>query len=157
MKRPTLMIAAWVAATFLLFTFAQAQTPPPDTDDAVRVVAKKLNCPTCSGRNLADCPTETCLQWKAEIKAQLDQGKNPSEVLQYFEDRFGTTVLQEPPKSGNTLALWAVPVGAALMLVGGGALIVRRISRGARPASQPAPASQDPYVAELERQVKDSA
>ena len=157
MRRLALLIAAWSAATVLIVTLARAQTPPPDTQDAVRAVAKKLNCPTCSGRNLADCPTETCLQWKAEIKAQLDQGKNTSEVLQYFEDRFGATVLQEPPKSGNTLALWAVPIGAALMLLGGGALIVLRISRGALPAGPPAPASEDPFVSELERQVKDSA
>ncbi len=157
MKRLPIMIAALAVATILFVALAQAQSPPPDTDDAVRDVAKKMNCPTCSGRNLADCPTETCLQWKAEIKAQLDKGKNTSEVLQYFESRFGTTVLQEPPKSGNTLALWAVPVGAALMLVGGGALIVRRISRGALPAGSAAPANEDPYVSELERQVKDSA
>lgn len=157
MSRLTLSMAAGLAAFVLTVTLAQAQTPPPDTDDAVRSVAKQLNCPTCAGRNLADCPTETCLQWKAEIKAQLEQGKNSSEVLQYFQDRFGTTVLQEPPKSGNTLALWAVPIGAALMLVGGGALIVRRISRGTPPVATPAPASEDPYVTELERQVKDSA
>lgn len=157
MKRLALAITAWVAAVLFSAASVQAQTPPPDTDDAVRVVAKKLNCPTCAGRNLADCPTETCLQWKAEIKAQLDQGKSTSEVLQYFENRFGTTVLQEPPKSGNTLALWAVPVGAALMLLGGGALVVRRVSRGALPAGPPAPVSEDPYVSELERQVKDSA
>lgn len=154
MKR--LLLTLFTLCALLLPLGARAQSP--EFDDDVRQVAKKLNCPTCSGRNLADCPTETCLQWKSEIRAQLDSGKSSDEVLQYFQSRFGTTVLQEPPKAGNTLALWLVPVGAALMLLGGGALVMRRIARRApMPATATAAAHADPYVSELERQIKDSA
>lgn len=157
MKTYALMLFTLLALLLPLSNTARAQSP--EFDDDVRKVAKKLNCPTCSGRNLADCPTETCLQWKSEIRAQLDSGKSSDEVLEYFQSRFGTTVLQEPPKAGNTLALWLVPVGAALMLLGGGTLVMRRIARRT-PAMAPVAAGAagaDPYVSELERQVKDSA
>jgi cytochrome c-type biogenesis protein CcmH len=96
----SLLLVTWLTAGW-----AQAQVPAPD--EPTYRIAKQLNCPTCAGRNLADCPTETCAQWKAEIKAQLDAGKSAEEVLAYFQDRFGPTVLQEPPKSGITAPLWA--------------------------------------------------
>ncbi len=138
---------------------AQGEEPNPDFDPAVRAVAKQMNCPTCAGRNLADCPTETCSQWKAEIKAQLDQGKTAGEVLVYFQDRFGPTVLQQPPTTGSTFWLWAVPLGAALMLIGGGAYAAQRHARTSQPApaSAPAQSSADPYADALEQDVKDAS
>lgn len=153
------LLPALLTLLLLLLPLSGAHAQSPEFDDDVREVAKKLNCPTCAGRNLADCPTETCLQWKSEIRSQLDSGKSSDEVLQYFQSRFGTTVLQEPPKSGNTLALWLVPVGGALMLFGGGLLVMRHIARRAPAVAAAAAAAPnaDPYISELERQVKDSA
>lgn len=133
-----------------------AQSVSPEMDDDVRGIAKQLNCPTCSGRNLADCPTETCLQWKGEIRSQLDAGKSSQEVVQYFQDRFGATVLQEPPKAGSTLVLWLAPIGAALMLIGGGIVAVQR--RTARTAAKRAAsanaAPSDPYARRIEEEVQ---
>jgi cytochrome c-type biogenesis protein CcmH/NrfF len=142
-------------AVVLMAMPAFAQAPAPD--DETYHIAKKLNCPTCAGRNLADCPTETCAQWKAEIKSQLDQGKNSQEVLDYFEARFGSTVLQEPPKDGSTAILWAAPVGAAVVFFIGAALVMMRVSKRGTPAlatAIPAPASADPFVSQLEEDVK---
>jgi cytochrome c-type biogenesis protein CcmH len=137
-------------------SMAVAQGTSPDLDENVRSVAKQLNCPTCAGRNLADCPTETCLQWKTEIQTQLNSGKQPGEVITYFQDRFGSGVLQSPPKSGDTLALWLAPLGAALMLIGGGVMVVRRLSQPRRVEPAGAP-EQDAYTEELERQVRENA
>lgn len=141
---------------FLLLSGAAfAQAPAPD--DETYHIAKKLNCPTCAGRNLADCPTDTCAQWKAEIKAQLDQGKTSQEVLVYFQDRFGPTVLQEPPKQGSTAILWAAPVGAAIVFFIAAGLVMARVSKRRTPAlatASPAPASDDPFVSQLEEDVK---
>lgn len=133
-----------------------AQVPAPD-EETYRI-AKQLNCPTCAGRNLADCPTETCAQWKAEIKAQLDQGKSAQEVLDYFQARFGPTVLQEPPKSGTTAPLWAAPIGAAIVFLIGAGLVMWRTSQRNAPAAPSTLQSEgeDPFVAALEREVRQS-
>jgi cytochrome c-type biogenesis protein CcmH len=133
---------------------ALAQGDAPD--EQTYRIAKQLNCPTCAGRNLADCPTETCAQWKAEIKAQLDQGKNAQEVLDYFQARFGPTVLQEPPKTGVTAPLWAVPVGAALVFLAGAIVVMTRVSRRSAPATSATSSmgNADPFIAELEREVE---
>lgn len=142
-------------AMLLLAMPAFAQAPAPD--DETYHIAKKLNCPTCAGRNLADCPTDTCTQWKNEIRAQLDQGKTSDEVLDYFEARFGSTVLQEPPKEGSTAILWAAPVGAAVVFFIGAIIVMMRVSKRNTPAmatATPAPASADPFVSQLEEDVK---
>ncbi len=144
---------------FALLTGAPAvlaQAPSPDLDENVRRIAKELNCPTCAGRNLADCPTETCLQWKTEIQTQLNSGKQPHEVIAYFQERFGVGVLQSPPKGGDTLVLWLAPIGAALMLLGGGVMVARRLAQP-RLAETGAAVPQDAYAEELERQVRENA
>ena len=148
------LLFAFFAPSRLVSVSAQGDTP----DDQTYHIAKKLNCPTCAGRNLADCPTDTCTQWKAEIKAQLDAGKSADEVLTYFQDRFGPTVLQEPPKTGSTAPLWAVPIGAAAVFLIGAAIVVSRVSRH-RPAVAATSSSKsaDPFVVELEREVKDAS
>ena len=147
----------------LLFTLialpARAQTVLPE--DQMYQIARQLNCPTCAGRNLADCPTDTCTQWKQEIVSQLKAGKSGDEVLAYFRARFGDQVLQEPPKEGFTLLMWVVPVAAAAMLIGVAVLAARRASvknatiTASAISSSSTPAS--PYETELEQQVKDAS
>lgn len=149
-----LLIAFAFGLVFLTVSappIARAQGLGPD--DATYHIAKQLNCPTCAGRNLADCPTETCAQWKAEIAYQLQQGRTAEEIIRYFEERFGPTVRQEPPRSGSTLLLWAAPVGAALVFLVAAALAIQRASRHT-PQPVATSASDDPLVAELEAEVR---
>ena len=134
-------------------TFAQSTQP----DDQMYQIAKQLNCPTCAGRNLADCPTDTCTQWKQEIAAQLKAGKNESEVLTYFKDRFGNQVLQEPPKEGFLLVMWVVPIVAVIGLIALAVIVARRSSSPlARNGASPV-ASSNEYETQLEQQIKDAS
>ena len=144
---------------------AHAQTVLPE--DQMYQIARQLNCPTCAGRNLADCPTDTCTQWKQEIVSQLKVGKSGDEVLAYFRARFGDQVLQEPPKEGFTLLMWVVPVLAAAVLIVVAVLAARRAavrhSGSAESAPNPVPAQSsqtapaNPYESQLEQQVKDAS
>ena len=147
-----------LAVFFAVCVRVQAQTPDPALDDQVHDIAKQMNCPTCAGRNLADCPTDTCKQWKDEIRSQLVAGKSANEILAYFNDRFGPTVMQEPPKEGAVLIVWVVPVIAAALLLVAGLWAVRRASARkptvAPSGSLPANEAEDPYVAAIEEQAK---
>jgi cytochrome c-type biogenesis protein CcmH len=88
-----------------------AQQP---TADEINKVAKKLSCPTCTGINVADCPTETCAQWRAKIGEMLAENKSEQEILDYFAARYGDHVLQVPPKRGFFVLVWVLPVIAIL-------------------------------------------
>lgn len=151
------LVALMLAISFVRPAFAQT----PDPSDQVQTIAKQLNCPTCAGRNLADCPTDTCMQWKQEIRTQLQQGKSTQEVIDYFQTRFGPSVLQEPPKEGALLVVWVLPVIGLAALAIGATIVLRRIGRPkvvATGAGQPAPetATDDLYAARLEEEVRQS-
>ena len=158
MRHVHAMLVALIAGLFFVVgvsPVASAQTTQPE--DQMYQIAKQLNCPTCAGRNLADCPTDTCTQWKQEIAAQLKAGKNDAEVLAYFKDRFGNQVLQEPPKEGFLLVMWVVPVVAVIALIGLAVFVARRAAsplklNTAQPQTQPSD-----YETQLEQQVKDAS
>jgi cytochrome c-type biogenesis protein CcmH len=99
------LLAAFMALPVL------AQEP---SADEINQVAKKLSCPTCTGINVADCPTETCAQWRAKIGQMLAEGKGEHEILDYFSTRYGDHVLQVPPKRGFFILVWLLPVIAIL-------------------------------------------
>jgi cytochrome c-type biogenesis protein CcmH len=82
--------------------------------DEINEVARLLSCPTCTGINLADCPTETCAQWRAEIGRLLAEGKTQGEILDYFAVRYGDHVLQTPPARGVFIWVWLVPAAGVL-------------------------------------------
>jgi cytochrome c-type biogenesis protein CcmH len=88
-----------------------AQQP---TADEINAVAKNLSCPTCTGINVADCPTETCAQWRTKIGEMLAEGKSEQEILDYFAARYGDHVLQVPPKRGFFVWVWALPAAAII-------------------------------------------
>jgi len=106
----SLLILA-LLATFLAMP-ALAQEP---SADEINAVAKKLSCPTCTGINVADCPTETCAQWRAKIGEMLTEGRSEQEILDYFAARYGDHVLQVPPKRGFFVLVWVLPVIAIVV------------------------------------------
>jgi cytochrome c-type biogenesis protein CcmH len=124
---------------FALPTPALAQEPD---HDRINDIAKQLNCPTCSGINLADCRTQTCEMWRGQIGDLVEEGYTDQEVLDYFSTQYGDQVLQEPPKRGFSLILWVLPV---IALLGGGAWLVYTIQRWRK--QQPAPAAATPAPA----------
>jgi cytochrome c-type biogenesis protein CcmH len=96
---------------FLMATPVFAQQP---SADEINEVAKNLSCPTCTGINVADCPTETCAQWRAKIGEMLAEGESEEDILDYFATRYGDHVLQVPPKRGFFVLVWGLPVIAIL-------------------------------------------
>ena len=138
------LVVATLFVAFSLSPFAQAQG---SDFDRINEIAEKMNCPTCSGINLADCRTQTCAQWKDQIKDLLDQGYSDQDVLDYFVDQYGTQVLQEPPKSGFTLSLWVLPF--IMIIIGGGLLFftMRKWSSAHRPKPVEVEAAPSPKTA----------
>lgn len=109
-----LPLLALLLATLFLASLPTPTLAQDPSYDEVNDVASQMNCPTCVGVNLADCRTQTCEQWRGQIADLLAEGYTEQEVLDYFEARYGTRVLLEPPAHGPTLILWVLPVVALL-------------------------------------------
>lgn len=125
-KRGLFLLIIGLGFLFILAVPALAQEPD---FDRINEISKKMNCPTCTGINLADCRTLTCEQWREQIGDLVAEGYTDQEVLDYFSTRFGTQVLQEPPRSGSTLILWVLPVLAIVLGVGLLGYTIRNWSR----------------------------
>lgn len=140
-----------LVALAMLATASLSQAQQPSADDVNRV-AKQLSCPTCTGINVADCPTETCAQWRAKIGDLLAEGKTDQDILDYFAARYGDHVLQVPPTRGFFVSVWLVPI---LGVVIGMAAFFYLARRWSRQAPVPLPGTDnEPLADEYLRQVQ---
>jgi cytochrome c-type biogenesis protein CcmH len=145
-----------ICTSLLIVAPVIAQGQPPTADDVNRV-ASKLYCPICENEPLDVCQTAACVQWKAQISQYLAEGKNDEEIVQIFVDEFGLQVLGEPPAEGVTLILWIGPIMAVLI---GGAValwLIRNMARRSATANAraaPTASSDDPYIDQVERDLK---
>lgn len=105
---------AVLVLAILVLAFSGSSLAQEPSMDEINEIASQLSCPTCTGISLADCPTETCAQWRAEIGRLLAEGKGQQEILDYFAARYGYHVLQTPPARGVFLWVWLAPVAAII-------------------------------------------
>jgi cytochrome c-type biogenesis protein CcmH len=133
---------------------AQGTSP---TDDEVNAIAKQLYCPVCENVPLDVCPTQACAQWRETIRLKLSEGWTERQIKDYFVEQYGARVLATPPAEGLNWLVYVLPPVAFLI----GASILFRALRTWRKAADTAPAapaapvaSDDPYVRELEEEVR---
>lgn len=170
MQRLTGLITAGIVGLGLLLIgmsvnpAARAQgnltpTPRPVTNDEVNQVSRNLYCPVCKNIPLDVCETPACERWRAEVRAQLAQGKTEAEIRDYFIG-FGTNTVGMP-----TDPIWQfLTVGLPFMLIGLIGLVVvvtlvRWQGRKQEPVSiisppETTPAADD-YRARLEQELKE--
>ena len=80
-------------------------------------LAKRLQCPVCSGQAVADSQVTLAQQMRDVIEQKVQAGETDEQILNYFTARYGDNVLLDPPKSGFNLTLWWIP--PAVLLMGG--------------------------------------
>jgi cytochrome c-type biogenesis protein CcmH/NrfF len=114
-----------------------------------------LMCPICAGQTIDQSSAELASQMRRLVREMLAQGATREEVLEFFADRYGPSVLAAPPKSGANLLAWVLPaVGVAVALIAG-LLIIRSMaptSRGGEAAAEPsAEEGLAPYLEAVDR------
>lgn len=92
--------------------------------DRVRSLTERLKCPVCQGESVAESPSATAQDIVKVVRSQVAQGWSDDRILQFYVDRYGEQILLDPPRSGSTLLLWAVPL---LAVTGGAVALVSRL------------------------------
>ncbi len=138
-------------------TAIDAQKP---TTDEINVVAENLNCPTCQALNLADCGTQTCIQWKDQIGDLLAEGYTQEEILSWYAETYGEQVLQEPRLHGVGLYAWLLPLIILLLGVLCYTLIIRQWSTSTTDTAENDADAQttmetDAYLKRVEQELAD--
>src|SRR5438132_380631 len=82
-----IFLIALVAITFSLARPILA-APSPDLEDRTRAIANELRCVVCQNLSVADSPSEMAQQMRGIIREQLEAGKSPQEIKNYFVSKY---------------------------------------------------------------------
>lgn len=114
----------------LLFTcFARAQVVDtwqfanPQQQQQALNIASQLRCPQCQNQNLLESNAPVAVRMRHQVYSMVAEGKNEVEIIGWMTERYGDFVRYNPPLTGQTLVLWALPVVLLLLM----ALILWRV------------------------------
>jgi len=89
-------------------------------------IARQLRCPSCVSESVSDSSAPIAQQMREIIQDQLVEGRSETEILAYFQTRYGDWILLDPPKRGIHLVAWLLPVIVGVVAVAVVALLARR-------------------------------
>jgi cytochrome c-type biogenesis protein CcmH/NrfF len=95
----------------------------------------KVYCDCGCGEVLAECSHVECKRksaLKQEIGAAIRDNKSDEAILDAMAAKYGSTILVVPAFRGFNALLWIVPVGVAVLGLGG-LILSRRRERSAKP------------------------
>ena len=58
--------------------------PAPDIEEQTRAISAELRCVVCQNLSVADSPSEMAQQMRASVREQLQAGKSPQEIKDFF-------------------------------------------------------------------------
>ncbi|HEY2385129.1 MAG TPA: cytochrome c-type biogenesis protein CcmH [Terriglobia bacterium] len=128
-----------------------------DRNERMRELTPKFMC-VCGGCNqvLMNCNHIGCPSREAMLKDignRVDQGTTDDGVVEYFIDKYGTSVLSAPPASGFNLAAWVMPFAALGIGLAAAIFFLRRF-RSLRPNEPAAPVDLAQYKQKVEEELK---
>ena len=130
--------AVIAAAAFVVLWLAWPAPAAGQSSEAdVRRVASQLRCVVCDHQSVAESNAELAAQMREVIREQQAAGRTDREIMQFFVERYGDTILYAPPRRGFSLLAWWVPV-VVLIVSAAGAVGFWRQRQRSRPA-QPSP------------------
>ena len=146
LRRPSVMVALGLLLALALVwgvTLVRA-AQPQSLDQRAHDVESQIQCPVCNGESVADSPSGLASEMRGLIRQKLAQGESEQQVIQYFQSRYGDTILESPPAQGFTLMIWLPPV----LMLALGAYVVFVLGR--EWAATPAPALAKAHAADAD-------
>ena len=122
-------------------------------------IDRMLMCPVCPAQTIDQTEVPLAKQMRAQVRELLASGATRDEVLAWFSapERYGPSVLAEPPRSGFYLIAWIVPGVVVVAALAGGLLTLRAMrGRRANDDENTEPGDGDglqPYLAAVDRDL----
>ena len=123
MKRFLLLV------TLLISSFVGAQTV--EIDERVFDIAAELRCPVCQSESAADSSSSSSIEFRNIIRERLQAGESRTEIVGFFQDKYGDWIPMDPPKRGLYLWVWGLPVAAGVFGLGFLGVLLARWRRNA--------------------------
>ena len=111
----------YILTLILCFAAASNSKGEEETiDNQVKEIAYLLMCPVCQGQSVAESNSQLANDMRQIIRTKLESGESKEEIIAYFTDRYGDSILGAPPVRGINWLLWLLP---ALAVAFGGLAI----------------------------------
>lgn len=106
--------------------YAYTQLNDAKQEQAAKALMETVRCLVCQGQSIADSDADLAGDMRALIRTRIEAGEKPEAIRTWLVERYGDWVTYDPPLSGRTGILWALPV---MLLFGGGWLARGRFKR----------------------------
>jgi cytochrome c-type biogenesis protein CcmH len=118
-----------MAAGTALAIDAERAFDDPVLQERYEKINRELRCLVCQNQTIADSNATLASDLRHEVRRMIAEGKSDDEIREFMIERYGDFVLYRPRMTASNFLLWAAP---ALLLLVGGALLVRVVRRRAR-------------------------
>ena len=118
---------------------------------------KAIMCPVCPGESIDQSQNDLAASMRNIVFEQLEQGWSEGQVKQFFVDRYGPSVLMEPPRAGFSLVVWVLPpvgVVAAALALFLTLRVMRRSQIGRTEGTGATVQASDPELADYYRRIE---
>ena len=124
-----------LAALFVLFAFAAAAAPVPETlsdpalETRARALQKELRCMVCQGESIDESNAQLAADLRALIRERIKAGDSDEQIKAFLVSRYGDFILMKPPFDSSTYALWLTPFAVLILAAGVAIWVVVRAAR----------------------------
>jgi cytochrome c-type biogenesis protein CcmH len=125
----SLSLAAPIACAQSVGDPAPLQFQDPAEEARFHALTSELRCVMCQNQSLADSNAQIAHDLRREVLKLMREGKSDDEVVAFLVQRYGEFVRYKPAMEPSTWLLW---FGPALLLLGGGIVILRLVRARAR-------------------------
>jgi cytochrome c-type biogenesis protein CcmH len=104
---------------------------PPGPAQRAAAIESVVRCPSCEELSVAQSTAPTAVAVRAAVTQLIAEGRTDQQIRDYLVDRYGASIVLDPPASGWSLLVWLLPLLAGLASAGVLAVVFvrrRRIS-----------------------------
>ncbi len=126
-----------IALLSLLPLFAHAGEARDVADDPILerrmiTLAEKVRCLVCQSESVAGSHSDWSNDVRSIMRDKMKAGATDQQIMDMLVERFGKSVLFDPPVDKETMPLWAAPF--VLLVLGGAGLLYQLRKRKAEVA-----------------------
>ncbi len=125
----------------------------PAIEKRMMHLAEKVRCLVCQSEPVATSHSEWSSDVRAIMREKMKAGATDQEIMDMLVERFGKSVLYDPPIDKETISLWLAPF--ILLLLGGSVLIYQLRKRKKLITETPLSAEEAQRAADLLNSTKE--
>jgi cytochrome c-type biogenesis protein CcmH len=126
---PLWTILGVVLIVALLIGSGAFSSSPPTNAQRAAAIESIIRCPSCEDLTVAVSSAPTAVTVRSTVTHLVDQGWTDAQIKEYLVDRYGSAIVLDPPTSGWSALVWALPIAVGLAAVTGLIVVLGRRRR----------------------------